>query len=103
VGALTLAWTLVPARNLGFLAVAAVLAAILVIAFVSRARVFCQYLKSMTGIALSPRMVRKAFRANGREGVRELFLDLIIREDLKAGPLEIPSGAHRSEERSPRG
>ena len=26
----------------------------------------------------------------GREGVRELFLDLIIREDLKEGPATIP-------------
>ena len=28
----------------------------------------------------------------GRDGVRSYFLDLIIREDLKQGPLEIPHG-----------
>ena len=34
-----------------------------------------------------------AFRRGGKEGVRELFLDLIIREDLKGGPVSIPDGA----------
>lgn len=71
---------------------ALVLLAILVISFRSRAVVFCQYLRTMTGIDLSPSEVRRVHRERGREGVREMFLDLIIREDLKEGPIEIPSG-----------
>ena len=70
---------------------AVVLLLILIISFRSRAVVFCQYLERMTGIALKPSDVKRAFRENGKNGVRELFLDLIIREDLKAGPLEVPS------------
>ncbi|HKR64436.1 MAG TPA: hypothetical protein VJZ00_11955 [Thermoanaerobaculia bacterium] len=69
---------------------AAVLLLILVISFRSRAVVFCQYLETMTGISLKPSDVRRVFRERGREGVREMFLDLIIREDLKEGPIEIP-------------
>jgi hypothetical protein len=41
--------------------------------------------------------VRRVFREGGADAVRSYFLDLIIREDLKQGPLEIP-GAHRTEE-----
>ena len=70
---------------------AAVLLAILVISFRSRAVVFCQYLRAMTGIELSPADVRRVYRERGREGVRELFLDLIIRADLTEGPIEIPA------------
>jgi hypothetical protein len=44
----------------------------------------------MTGIALKPSEVRRAFKNGGKEQVRELFLDLIIREDLKQGPASIP-------------
>ena len=69
---------------------AAVLLVILIISFRSRAVVFCQYLETMTGIRLKPSDVRRVYRERGREGVRELFLDLIIREDLKDGPIEIP-------------
>lgn len=72
---------------------AVVLLLLLVISFRSRVYVFCQYLKTMTGVALKPRDVRSAFRRGGKEGVRELFLDLIIREDLKAGPTAIPEDA----------
>ena len=72
------------------LAFAAILLAILVISFRSRAVVFCQYLEAMTGIKLSPKDVRRVYRQSGRNGVRELFLDLIIREDLKEGPIVIP-------------
>jgi len=67
-----------------------VLLAILIVSFRARAVVFCQYLERMTGIELRPADVRRAFRERGKNGVRELFLDLIIREDLKAGPLEVP-------------
>jgi hypothetical protein len=69
---------------------AAVLLLILVVSFRSRAVVFCQYLEAMTGIRLKPADVRRVFKQKGREGVRELFLDLIIREDLKEGPIDIP-------------
>ena len=68
---------------------------ILIVSFRSRATVFCQYLKAMTGVTLSPKEVRKVFKAEGRDGVRTLFLDLIIREDLKTGPLQIPDGARK--------
>ncbi|HEX6640767.1 MAG TPA: hypothetical protein VF215_06620 [Thermoanaerobaculia bacterium] len=69
---------------------AGVLLLILVISFRSRAVVFCQYLEAMTGIELKPSDVRRVYREKGRNGVRELFLDLIIREDLKEGPIDIP-------------
>lgn len=62
--------------------VAIVLTFILVVSFGSRAKVFCQYLKYMTGIKLTPREVKKVFRQGGKPGVRELFLDLLIRADL---------------------
>ena len=69
---------------------AALLLFLLIVSFRSRSVVFCQYLKTMTGIALKPSEVRRAFKGGGREGVREPFLDLIIREDLKEGPATIP-------------
>lgn len=69
------------------LSFATVLLLILVISFRSRAKVFCQYLEAMTGIRLEPADVRRVFRQDGQNGVRELFLDLIIREDLKEGPI----------------
>lgn len=65
---------------LGF---AIVLLVILIVSFASRARVFSQYLKAMTGIAVTPGEVRRVFRQRGRTGVRELFLELLIREDLR--------------------
>ncbi|HSP15128.1 MAG TPA: hypothetical protein VLV78_10275 [Thermoanaerobaculia bacterium] len=71
---------------------AVVLLVILIVSFRSRAVVFCQYLETMTGIRLKPTEVRKVFDQAGRNGVREMFLDLIIREDLKEGPAEIPEG-----------
>jgi len=69
------------------LAFATVLLLILVISFRSRAVVFCQYLETMSGIRLEPSDVRRVFKQSGQNGVRELFLDLIIREDLKEGPI----------------
>ena len=69
---------------------ATMLLLILVVSFRSRAVVFCQYLETMTGIRLQPSDVRRVFKQSGQNGVRELFLDLIIREDLKEGPLEVP-------------
>ena len=72
------------------MAFAAILLLILVISFRSRAVVFCQYLEAMTGVKLRPAEVRRKFRESGKAGVRELFLDLMIREDLKDGPIAIP-------------
>jgi hypothetical protein len=78
--------------GLALLGFAALLLLILIVSFRSRATVFCQYLKAMAGIELKPRDVRSVFKAQGQDGVRELFLDLIIKEDLRqTGPLQIPA------------
>lgn len=77
------------------LAFALVLLLILVVSFRSRAMVFCQYLEMMTGIVLKPSEVNRVYAERGRQGVRDLFLDLIIREDLKSGPPSIPDHASR--------
>ena len=74
----------------GPLLFAGVLLLILIISFRSRAVVFCQYLETMTGITLKPSDVRRIYRQRGKNGVREMFLELLIREDLKEGPIEIP-------------
>lgn len=63
-----------------------VLLVLLIVSFTSRARVFTEYLRLMTGIRLSPREVGRVFRQRGRPGVREMFLELIIREDLRDSP-----------------
>ena len=63
---------------------------ILAVSFRFRPFVFCQYLFTMTGVRLKPAEVRRAFKDKGRTGVRELFLELIIKEDLQQGPLAIP-------------
>jgi hypothetical protein len=73
------------------LAFAVILFIILVISFRSRAVVFCQYLQTMTGIKLRPTDVRRVYKRGGANAVREYFLDLIIREDLKQGPISIPT------------
>ena len=85
--------SLVDVAPLGF---AVILFLILLISFRSRATVFCQYLKAMTGVQLKPKEVRRIFKDQGQDGVRTLFLDLIIREDLKTGPLNIPEGAKQT-------
>ena len=78
--------------GLMLLAFAGILLFILIISFRSRAIVFCQYLKAMTGVALKPKQVRAVFKDRGQDGVREMFLDLIIKEDLRqTGPLQIPT------------
>lgn len=63
---------------------------ILMVSFRSRARVFCQYLRYMTGIQLTPGDVNKVFHLRGKAGVRDLFLDLLIREDLDSSPPVTP-------------
>jgi hypothetical protein len=81
---------------------AVILLVILVVSFRSRAVVFCQYLEAMTGVKLSPSDVKREFAQRGRNGVREMFLDLIIREDLKEGPIDIPeAGTEQPQEPSP--
>lgn len=72
------------------LAFALLLAVILIVSFRSRAIVFCQYLETMAGIKLKPADVRRVYNQGGADAVREYFLDLIIREDLKQGPIAIP-------------
>jgi hypothetical protein len=59
-----------------------ILLALLIISFLSRARVFCQYLKHMTGIELKPVTVRRVYRASGRGGVRDMLISLLIQQDL---------------------
>jgi hypothetical protein len=59
-----------------------ILLLLLVISFKSRAKVFCQYLRHMTGIELKPLTVRRVFRESGRGGVRDLLISLLIQEDL---------------------
>ena len=63
---------------------------LLVVSFGSRPRVFSQYLKALTGISISPGEVRRIFKQRGRAGVRELFLDLLIREDLRESGVDRP-------------
>ena len=74
-----------------------VLLFLLVVSFASRARVFTQYLKHMAGIELKPREVARVFKARGKAGVREMFLELIIREDLRDGPVITPDTPPRRE------
>jgi hypothetical protein len=87
------AWELLTQADWVVFGAAVLLLLLLIVSFRSRSYVFCQYLKTMTGIALRPAEVRRAFKSGGREGVRELFLDLIIREDLKGGPVAIPEAS----------
>ena len=85
------------------LAFAGILLFILVISFRSRAIVFCQYLKAMTGVELRPKQVRAVFKDRGQDGVREMFLDLIIKEDLRqTGPLQIPGGLRAAKPEKPK-
>src|SRR6266850_2558411 len=77
------------------LAFALLLLAILIISFRSRAVVFCQYLQTMTGVKLRPSDVRRVYKEGGADAVRSYFLDLIIREDLKQGAIEIPGEDER--------
>ncbi len=68
--------------GLGGLLGVMMLLALLVASFVSRSRVFCQYLRHMTGIELKPGVVRKLFQKKGRAGVRDMLIGLLIQEDL---------------------
>ena len=79
--------------TLYLVAAVGVLLALLVVSFLSRPRVFTQYLQTMTGIKLSARDVARVYKQRGKAGVRDMFLDLIIREDLKSGPHITPDSA----------
>ena len=68
--------------QLGAAAVVSVLLLLLLASFMSRSRVFCQYLNHMTGIELRPGTVRGLYKRRGRAGVRDYLIDLLIREDL---------------------
>ena len=68
--------------RIGAIAAAVVLLVLLVVSFLSRARMFCQYLSHMTGIRLKPSQVRKLYKKRGRAGVRDMLIELLIREDL---------------------
>jgi hypothetical protein len=70
-----------------------VLLLLLVVSFLSRPRVFTQYLEAMTGIKLSARDVARVFKQRGKAGVRDMFLELIIREDLRSGPRITPDSS----------
>jgi hypothetical protein len=65
--------------QLGAAAVVSVLLLLLLASFMSRSRVFCQYLNHMTGIGLRPGTVRGLYKRRGRAGVRDYLID---REDL---------------------
>lgn len=68
--------------QLGAVALIAVLFFLLLMSFISRSKVFCQYLHLMTGIRLKPATVRALYKKQGRGGVRDHLIDLLIREDL---------------------
>jgi len=73
-----------PDATFRLVAVAAItiLLTLLIASFISRSRVFCQYLSVMTGIELKPSKVRRVFKSKGRAGVRDLLIALLIQEDL---------------------
>jgi len=68
--------------RLGAVAAVTVLLILLVASFLSRARVFCEYLRHMTGIELKPGTVKAVYKQKGRGGVRDLMISLLIQEDL---------------------
>ena len=80
--AATLVWSSWNLAWLGATAAIVVLLLLLVASFVSRPKVFCQYLRHMTGIQLDYREVQRIYRRRGRAGVRDHLIDLFIREDL---------------------
>jgi hypothetical protein len=68
--------------RMGAIAAVTVLLVLLVASFVSRSRVFCQYLQHMTGIELKPGTVKSVYKDRGRGGVRDMLMSLLIQEDL---------------------
>ncbi len=86
-----------PQMNTFLVAGAGVLLLLLLVSFLSRPRVFTQYLHTMTGIKLSARDVARVYKRRGKAGVRDMFLELIIREDVKTGPRITPDSAPDTE------
>lgn len=78
-----------------------VLLLLLIASFLSRPRVFTQYLKHMSGIRLSARDVAHVYRQRGKAGVRDLFIEAIIREDAKDGPRLTPDSIPDTEQLAP--
>ena len=78
--------------RLGSLIVVFFLLVMLVISFRSRGRVFCQYLKHMTGIELKPGRVNALYKSRGKAGVRDLLIDLISQEDLDDPDQQVTPG-----------
>lgn len=76
---------------------------ILIASFVSRPRVFTQYLKTMTGIDLKPKDVARVFKERGQAGVRDMFIELIIREDVRDGARITPDSRPDTELLAPHG
>jgi hypothetical protein len=68
--------------RLGAVLLIVVLLGLLLASFISRSRVFCQYLKHMTGIELKPGTVRQMYKEKGRGGVRDMLISLLIQQDL---------------------
>jgi hypothetical protein len=81
--------------TLALLAVACALMLVLIVSFASRPRMFAQYLRLLTGIRITPAEIRRVHRKHGRAGVRELFLDLLIREDLNETGVATPDAEPR--------
>lgn len=79
-----------PQMNTFLIVSVGVLLFLLVVSFLSRPRVFTQYLRTMTGIKLSAQDVARVYKQRGKAGVRDMFLELIIREDVKSGPRITP-------------
>jgi len=79
-----------PQMNTFLIAGVGVLLLLLLVSFLSRPRVFTQYLQAMTGIKLSAQDVARVYKQRGKAGVRDMFLELIIREDVKSGPRITP-------------
>jgi len=78
--------------RMGSLLVVIFLLGMLIISFRSRGRVFCQYLKHMTGIELKPGRVNALYKQRGKAGVRDLLIDLIIQEDLDDPDQQVTPG-----------
>ena len=75
-------WTPKLLMQIGAALAMVMLLILLVASFLSRSKVFCQYLKHMTGIELKPATVRGAYSRKGRSGVRDLLIELLIQQDL---------------------
>ncbi len=68
-----------------FLVATGALLFVLLVSILMRPRIFTQYREHMTGIMLTPRDVAHVFKTRGKAGVRDMFLELIIMEDLRDG------------------